>query len=377
MLITLICLGVFILNIKVAGQPRYWEILHNRSFNDFVVVKEKLTQHKSRFAKKKLSKKYLKITDKKYTMLGYSGDYRQEKCGLIESGIYDAIYQRDTHGYRENIEERYIKSDFILIGDSFIQSICENKPWDFKSALLKKTDYTYLNLGIAGTDFPAQTVQILSQTKDIEFKGILWFFYEGNDYETRMDEDYIKNKTKIKYKLKKIDSKLTFYSYHLIHLLEQNYDIENKHTIDFIFKFKIWLAEFIRGPATIIRFFNTYDNLLVKEEYDLALQYVQKYLDKKNIKKRYIIYIPSWQKISLHKIKDMPILKNHPQLKQFENLKTNVKNIAEKNGFKFIDTDNIFLNKKKPLSVFHYDLNTHFNAEGYELLSQEVAKNIN
>ena len=78
-LITLICLGVFILNIKVAGQPRYWEILHNRSFNDFVVVKEKLIQHKSRFAKKKLSKKYLKITDKKYTMLGYSGNYYQEK----------------------------------------------------------------------------------------------------------------------------------------------------------------------------------------------------------------------------------------------------------------------------------------------------------
>ncbi len=32
---------------------------------------------------------------------------------------------------------------------------------------------------------------------------------------------------------------------------------------------------------------------------------------------------------------------------QTENLKTNVKNIAEKNGFKFIDMDNIFLNKKK------------------------------
>ena len=127
----------------------------------------------------------------------------------------------------------------------------------------------------------------------------------------------------------------------------------------------------------LIRYFNNYGELLDKDDYDLTLKQISKFLDKKKIDKRYIVYIPSWQKISLYKIKKIPFLKNHPQLKQFQILKDNVKAIAVKNNFNFIDGDDIFFNQKKPLSVFHYELNTHFNSRGYELLSQIVYENLN
>ena len=43
-----------------------------------------------------------------------------------------------------------------------------------------------------------------------------------------------------------------------------------------------------------------------------------------------------------------------------------------KYNFKFIDTDNYFLQLKDPLSVFHYGLNTHFNSLGNDILSRAI-----
>ena len=49
------------------------------------------------------------------------------------NGYDNLIYQTDKYGFRENIDFRYIYSDYVLLGDSFTKSICENKPKDLKS----------------------------------------------------------------------------------------------------------------------------------------------------------------------------------------------------------------------------------------------------
>ena len=54
------------------------------------------------------------------------------ECGSIEGGEYNLIYQTDRYNFRENRDSRYIYSDYVLIGDSFVHSICENKPNDLK-----------------------------------------------------------------------------------------------------------------------------------------------------------------------------------------------------------------------------------------------------
>ena len=46
----------------------------------------------------------------------------------------------------------------------------------------------------------------------------------------------------------------------------------------------------------------------------------------------------------------------HPQIKQLNELKKNVKDISMKYNFKFIDGENIFINLDNPLKVFHYEL---------------------
>ena len=100
-------------------------------------------------------------------------------------------------------------------------------------------------------------------------------------------------------------------------------------------------------------------------------------MDKKNVSKRYIVYIPSWQKLSLYKLKKYNLYEKHPQIKQLNKLKSDVKIIAEKNSFNFIDTEKYFFNLENPLKVFHYELNTHFNKFGYKLLSTAVVENLN
>ena len=57
-------------------------------------------------------------------------------------------------------------------------------------------------------------------------------------------------------------------------------------------------------------------------------------------------------------------------------LKKNVKEIAEKYDFVFIDGEKSFINRDNPLDVFHFNLNTHFNKLGYRILAKDLFKNI-
>ncbi len=344
-----------ILNIFLSGQPRYWEIVHDRNFEKMKINKEKIIQIK----RKNNKIKYLSVLDQEYLKLGYSGGVHIHNCGAEENGFYQLIYQTDKYGFRENIDERYINSDFILLGDSFTASNCENKPNDLKSNLLRSTKFSYLNLGKDGTDYAEQYLLLKYYSNDTKFSGLIWFFYEGNDYEQKSYNISLKVKPP---EINLID--------------EINYKINLDHEISFFFRFKVWFAELIRGASVLIKFFKSYDNLLDKSDYSKVVNDTSKFLDQKNIEKKYIVYIPSWQKLSLFKLQNLKLYENHPQIIQLNNLKQNVKETANKYGFKFIDTENYFFKLDNPLSVFHYELNTHFNGYGYKILSDSLTNSI-
>lgn len=346
-----------IINSQISGQPRYWEIVHKKNYQNVREDKEKIIQVKN---KNKISENYLSIFDDNYNKLNYAGEYKVGNCGSIENGNVELIYQTDKNGFRENRENRYILSDFILLGDSFTKSICENKPNDLKSLLLKKTNFSYLNLGMEGTDYAEQALNLFHYTEDTNFEGVIWLFYEGNDYEQTSD------------KVKKIKKN----NYNRINKIEVKYELDINHKITNFFKLKVWFAEFIRGPSVLLKFFKNYDNLLDKDDYNKVLKNVQTYLDKKNIKKRFLIYIPSWQKISLYKLKKYKIYNIHPQIIQLNNLKEKVRLIAKRNNFIFIDGDDYFIDRNEPLDVFHYKLNTHFNKKGNSILAEIVSQSL-
>lgn len=343
-----------IFNILFSGQPRYWEIVHEKNFQKVKIDKEKIIQLK----KKPTNISYISVLDEDYIQLGYKGYIKKHSCGAIENGYTELIYQTDMHGFRENIDERYIKSDFVLLGNSFTSSTCENKPNDLKSNLLETTNYTYLNLGKDATDYAEQFLIFSHYVKNTEFKGVIWFFYEGNDYEQK---SY--NVTKLKnYKLE-IDDNV-------------EYEINLNHEISFLFRIKVWIAEYIRGASVLIKFFKKYNDLLDKEDYELVHKNMSSFLDQKNIKQKYLVYIPSWQKISLYKLKNLKLYNNHPQVVQLNDLKKNVEQVSSNYGFKFIDTDDYFFKLEDPLSIFHYKLNTHFNTKGYKILSKAINDNL-
>ena len=359
-LLGLILIIFSFLNLILSGQPRYWEIVHKKSYENLRIEKEKIIQIKRKDYKKS---SYLSVFDDNYKNLNYSGSYIKDRCGSLENGHYNLIYQSDKNGFRENIDYRYVYSDYVLIGDSFTQSICENKPNDLKSNLINKTNFSFLNLGMRGTDYPHHYLILENYTKDTEFKGIIWFFYEGNDYETLSSKEkiFIQNYVNQQYS----DVK------------NLQYELKTNHDISLMFRLEVWFAELIRGASVLIKFFKEYENLININDYNYVLEESKKYLDKKKISKRYIVYIPSWQKLSLYKLKKFNLYEKHPQIKQLNKLKDDVKTIAEKNGFHFLDGDKYFFMLKNPLKVFNYKLNTHFNKLGNDVLSNIIVENLN
>ena len=345
-----------IINSQISGQPRYWEIVHKKNYQNVRENKEKIIQIKN---KNKVNQNYLSVFDKDYKKLDYSGEYKIGNCGSIENGNHELIYRADKNGFRENQEKRYIISDYILLGDSFAKSICENKPNDLKSLLLKKTKFSYLNLGMDGTDYAEQALNLFHYTKDTNFEGVIWLFYEGNDYEQTSD--------KVK-KIKKNND-------NQINKKDANYELNINHKITNFFKVKVWFAEFIRGPSVLIKYFKNYEDLLDEKDYEYVHKKVKNFLDDKNIKNRLLVYIPSWQKISLYKQQNFGLYNNHPQIIQLNSLKDNVRDISEKYGFTFVDADKYFFELENPLDFF-IKLNTHFNRKGNEILASTIIDNL-
>ena len=69
-----------------------------------------------------------------------------------------------------------------------------------------------------------------------------------------------------------------------------------KEDYSFFIRFKIFLAEFLRGFNSFLKLFKDYTKHynLNENEYDLILREATRYLNTKNVDKRIIFYIPSY-----------------------------------------------------------------------------------
>ncbi len=351
-----------ITNVFVSGPPRYYELVYNLEKGSLREKKEKLVYYKKN---KNLNEEsnFNQYEINLYDNSVFSGPIVNANCGSIESGLHELYFKTDKNGFRENKDNLYINTDIVLIGDSFTMSICENKPLDLKSQLNKlNKNLSYLNLGIHGVNYVKQLSVLVNITENTNFDTLIWFFYEGNDYEDNILNFNSYNSLEKYQSLSKVD--------------EINYFVDKKFKISLFYKFKVWLAEKVNGISSLVKYFKKYEILLDEKDYNKALQISQKYLDMKNIKNRYIYYIPSWQRLTNYKSIKYGLYNNNPQIKQLNLLKKTVKTISEKNGFIFVDGEEIFINQSNPLNIFHYELNTHFNHIGYKMLAKDVFNKI-
>jgi len=346
-----------ITNVFVSGPPRYYELVYNLEKGDLRKKKEKLVYYKKNKSPNKETN-FNQYEINSYYKSEFSGPIINANCGSIESGLHELYFKTDKKGFRENKDALYINTDVVMIGDSFTMSICENRPFDLKSQLKKlNKNLSYLNLGIHGINYVKQLSVLVNNTENTNFDTLIWFFYEGNDYEYESDINYKGHQNRLSAN-------------------EINYFIKRKFKISLIYEFKVWLAEKMNGISSLVKYFKNYEILLDEKSYEQALKISEDYLNKKNIKNRYIYYIPSWQRLANYKSKKYRLYNNSPQIKQLDYLKRSVMDISKKNGFIFIDGEEIFINQPDPLKVFHYRLNTHFNHLGYKILANDVYNKI-
>tara|TARA_B100000959_G_scaffold187929_1_gene196527 strand:+ start:2485 stop:3663 length:1179 start_codon:yes stop_codon:yes gene_type:complete len=374
LLLSILLFLLKILNLFISGPPRYYELVYNLESGNLKYKKEKLVNYKSK--KNSIEKDdFYKYNFDNYKDFQFSGPIINAGCGGLESGVHELFFVSDKKGFRENVDNLYEKTDYVLLGDSFAMSICENRPYDLKSQLQKlNNNFTYLNLGIHNINYVKQLSVLLNITKDTEFDTLIWFFYEGNDYNDSIDKydsyNAFQSSQAYEYENKDFNHSIPKHVDKIDYYLNKKFEITN------FYKFKVWLAETVNGLSSLLKFFKKYDKLLNEDEYNEALKIAKKYLNTKNISNRYIYYIPSWQRLANHKSRKIGLYKKNPQIKQLDQLKNSVKKISEENGFIFVDGENKFINLKDPLKVFYYKLNTHFNKVGYKILAEDVYNKI-
>ena len=335
----LIYLILEFLNYIYSGVPLYDKL----NLNNIDIVQSKINK-----------KKYKNNTSNIDFQNFKNGKYSLNKCGLSENGKYNLAYKRDKFRFRENKNDYFNYSDIVLIGDSFIYGVCINSPHDPVSQIKKLIPKKILNLSMMGSNPKKQVAIMKNCTKDTSFKIFIWFFYEGNDYEI---DKIIKNKKCKQYPHNMMPLKLIKKDFVL------NYDL-NK--ITYFTRFKIILAEKLRGLSTFVKYFTNYPNLLNYKAYNKTVSDMSKYLDEKKINRKIIFYIPKYTRLA------MKIKNNHPQLKQLDKLRNEVKKVAIKNGFEFADSTFSFQKLENPLLAFNYELPTHFSEKGSKTLAKSV-----
>ena len=266
------------------------------------------------------------------------------------------IYQTDMFGNRVNSDFYYSKVDVVLLGDSYL-SLAINQPFDLTSNLRKLSNLTFLNLGKNGSGPSSQYQRLEYLTKNTEFKTFFIFFYEGNDHQ-EINTIALETDLSIDHNINR-----NYFS---------NYDIRDfkikQYNKNYFILFKIFLSEHLRGFSTFLTYFKNYPELLNINDYDQVCLHTKNFLDSKSVKKRYICYIPKYTRYVLSKDK------NHPQIKQLDNLKKDVKFIAKLNNFIFIDGDDAFKGIDHLLDIYHYRYPTHFNSYGYRLMAEHIKK---
>jgi hypothetical protein len=249
----------------------------------------------------------------------------------------------DKNNCRENKNENYIFSDTVLIGDSSLFGIAVASPHDIAGKLRKlNPNKRFLNLGIPGTDPRQQVNHLKKLTKTTNFDNILWLFVEANDYE-----------------INKIIDGNCGYANLEPETLNRQFKL-NKFS--FFLSLKIFFAEQLRGLASFAKLFINYDDKfnLDKDHYEGVVKDLNKYLNQKGVKRKYLYYLPTYNR---HAYKNDYF--THPNVKKLNVLKNDVKKIVTKYGFIFLDGENAIKDIKNTKELYHYTYPTHYNAVGY------------
>ena len=256
----------------------------------------------------------------------------------------------------KNINNQYDNKEieYLLIGDSFVDGSCVNRPHDIASVLRTLSNKSVLNLGYSGNG-PLIEFATLREYLNLNVKKVLWFYFESNDLiELSSEKD---NKILINYlndfnftqNLKLRQNEVNDLAINLMESKKESFKFSLK-LIKFIqisnLRYLIYPPAPAPAPASAAEF---------KEILKLV-----KNLSSKNNSKLFFVFLPSYVRY----------------VTKYDNTNYNlIKNIVRELDIPFVDIHKeVFEKEENPLKLFPFELIGHYNVEGYKKIAETLYK---
>lgn len=278
-----------------------------------------------------------------------------------ENGYY-SIYQSDRYGFNNpDSEWDQPEIEYLLIGDSFTQGNCVNRPNDIGSVLRKLSKKPVLNLAYRNNGALIEYA-VLREYLGPNVKNVVWIYYEGNDI-FDLDRE-LKSEILIKY-LKDLNFSQNLKS-------KQN-QIDEISTVKMINdkKEQKWHNHFAYKFSTFIKISNLRSFLFLPKSHPQPQpQFIEilkfaKDLVLKNNSKFYFVYLPNLRRYKTHISTDF-----------FNSSYVSIKKIVNGLNIPFIDIHKeVFLKESNPLKLAPFKMPMlHYNVEGYKKTVEAIYK---
>ena len=285
-----------------------------------------------------------------------------------ENGYYQII-NSDRYGFNNNDKiwdnETF---DYVLLGDSFTQGACVNKPDDISSQLEKLSNQKVLNLGY-GSNGPLSEYATMKEylKNDKKFNKIIWIYFEGNDTAELLREiknpilkKYIEDKNFSQNLINK-QSKIDKISDDVITNLYDEY-INNKNIIINIGYIKDFLK--LSQLRLKLNYFlpnNVHFGVTRPEPNHIfeKIMLLTKEFSEENNASLYFVYLPE--------------IKRYKESNYDNSNYYKIKKIINNLQIPFIDIhQNVFKKETDPLNFFPFRVKVHYTEEGYKKISNYI-----
>ena len=294
-----------------------------------------------------------------YPIFPLSSISNSETVFCNENGYYP-IYQSDRYGFNNPDEEWNNKEiEYLLVGDSYAQGACVNRPDDIASVLRTLSNKSALNLGYGGNG-PLIEYATLREYFNSNVKKVLWIYYEGNDLQ---DLDFeIRNKI-----LRNYLDDLAFTQN--LKIKQSEIDKLVKSIVEKeMEKIKVDLISIIKLNKTRLQLslYLPSKNQPQPSQTQLELKKILRLANNltiKNDSKLYFVYLPGY---------------GHYKVNYKVDYKTNynlIKKIVNELNIPFIDINQeVFEKERNPLKLFPFEMPGHYNVEGYKKVADTIYK---
>jgi hypothetical protein len=293
---------------------------------------------------------YLK---KKIELFPLSGFSNSPTIYCNENGYY-SIYNSDRYGFNNPDEIWDLENiEYLIVGDSFAQGACVNRPDDFTSIFRTLSNKNALNLGYSGHG-PIREYASLKEYMNLKkIKNVIWLFYSNDindlkhEYKNVLLRNYITDN----------DFKQNLYlKQNLIDKLVKNEILNSSKNFKKRNLFN--LESFIK--LANLRQKIQFESKEVNDDFKEIIQLANKF-SRENNANFYFVYLPSFEEIGLK-----------------GSLKTylSTKKLINELEIPFIDIYDFLKKNKNNLDFFPLKMEGHYNEYGYKVIGKKIYQDL-